>query len=137
MKAVIKSAKFVKEFTSKYGTMYSHLIEYNDKKAYYTSKSKDQKKFVPGEEADFMEIEKTGKKGPFMTIKPETVNYAQNHSAAGKSITREQSRYSGFSTSYAKDLAVAGLIPKEEIIEWSHKFFNHMVGLDKTLLGND
>lgn len=138
MKAVIESASFIKEFTTKYGTLYSHKIVYNGKTAYYSSKSKDQKKFVPGEESEFMEIEKSSAKGKYLTIKPETSNqYANRNTPLGKSVNREQSRYSGFSTSYAKDLAVAGLIKKEEILEWSNKFFNHMVDLDKTLLGDD
>lgn len=138
MKAKIESAKFVKEFTTKFGVLYNHKIGYNGKTAYYNSKSKDQKKFVPGEEAEFMEIEKSGPKGKYMTIKPETSNqYANNNSPLGKSVNREQGRYSGFSTSYAKDLAVAGLIGIDDIIPWSTKFHNHMVELDKSLLGND
>ena len=135
MKALIKKVKFVRDYNGQHGQMFIHAVYYGDKVGEYTSKKKDQTKFVEGEEAEFNEIHKTGKKGPYIKIVPATANrYKNSNTDIGKSVIKEQSRYSGFSTSYAKDLAVAGLIKKEEIVEWSQKLFDHMVALDKTLL---
>jgi len=131
MEATITSAKFIKEFESKFGMLYSHQIEYDGKKAYYSSKSKDQKKFIPGQKAEFTEEKRTGKKGEYLVIKPATQNYA---SPGGKAIQREQSKYSGFAVSYVKDLIVAGKVPIEDWKVLSGEMCEFMFNLDKNLL---
>jgi len=132
MKATIKKTDYVKSFTSKYGELFVHKIWYDDKVGFYNSKLQDQKKFVAGQEAEFTEEHKTGNRGDYIVIKPAT-NFGKRESNFGKSLNREQARYSGFSLSYAKDLAVAGLIDKDQIIEYSGVFHSHMVDLDKSL----
>jgi len=145
MKAIIKSVEFNKEFESQHGTLYGFTITYDDKKAFYKSKSKDQKKFIKGQEAEFTEetITKDGKK--YLIIKPV---YNRGQSNYGKALSREQSKYSGFADSYVKDLLVGGIILPEidgtgaeehndiVMITWKKRafeIFEHMVQLDKTL----
>ena len=144
MKAIIKSVEFNKEFESQHGTLYGFTITYDDKKAFYKSKSKDQKKFIKGQEAEFTEetINKDGKK--YLIIKPV---YNKGQSNYGKALKREQSKYSGFSDSYVKDLLAAGIIRPEleegdiyynDIImtTWKKRafeIFEHMVELDKSI----
>lgn len=131
MKAIIKTTKFSHEFIGKHGKLFCHKVAYDDKTAYYNSKFKDQKNFVPGEEATFIEIKKVGKKGEYLIIKPETT-FTRNTPFA-KSVGREQSKYSGFSLSYAKDLVVAGKVDMENLLPTSKTLFEHMVALDKSL----
>jgi len=144
MKAIIKSVEFNKEFESQHGPLYGFTITYDDKKAFYKSKSRDQKKFIKGQEAEFTEetIIKDGKK--YLIIKPV---YNRGQSNFGKALKREQSKYSGFADSYVKDLLVAGIIKPEHnnetenhndivMVTWKKRafeIFEHMVELDKTL----
>ena len=135
MKAIIKTVEFQKEYESKFGTMYSFIITYNDKKAFYTSKSKDQNKFVAGQEAEFIEEEKTftkkdGSTGKYLAIKPPQPQRQSNY---GKALQKEQSRYSGFSVSYAKDLVVANKLPLEELATYAWILFELMVEMDKSI----
>ena len=150
MKAVIKSAEFKKEFESKFGTMYQFLVTYDDKKAVYSSKNKEQKNFVVGQEAEFTEetktfINKRGENSTYLVIKP--IQGFKKQSNFGKALQKEQSRYSGFSESYVKDLLACGLIKPElteaeeehndiVIMTWkkrSFEIFEHMVELDNVL----
>lgn len=130
MKAIIKSVEWVKEYDTKFGKLQLFKIGYDDKVAYYSSKSKDQTKFVKGKEAEFNEEEKSGSNGTYLTIKPITANRYSNF---GKALKREQSKYSGFAMSYAKDLVVAGKIELNNMEAYTEAMFNLMVKLDKTL----
>jgi len=93
MKAKITGVKFINEFDTKFGVLYSHLVEYDGKKAYYNSKSKDQDKFIVGQEPEFTEEIKEGKKGKYIQIKPVT-DFKKN-SNYSRAVKKEQSRYSG------------------------------------------
>ena len=130
MKALITGVKFVKEFDSKFGKLCSFKVTYDGRSAYYSSKSKDQNKFIEGQEAEFTEETKTGKNGDYITIKPPMKN---NQSNFGKALSKEKSRYSGFAVSYAKDLLVAGRINKDELADQAWILFELMVEMDKTL----
>lgn len=136
MKAIIQSVTFLKEYTDKFGTKYSFQIKYDDQVAFYSSKSKDQTKFVPGEEVEFTEEQRTyvdkrtGEEKTYMTIKP---IYQHRQSNYGKALGKEQSRYSGFAVAYAKDLVVAGRLNKEDLSEYATVLFDLMVALDKSL----
>ena len=59
MKALILSTEFVKEYESKFGTLYLHKIKYDEKTAFYNSKKKEQTYFIPNKEAEFTEELKT------------------------------------------------------------------------------
>jgi len=130
MKELITNVEFVKEFDSKFGKLYSFKVTYAGRSAYYSSKSKEQTKFVAGQEAEFTEETKTGKNGTYLVIKPPMKN---NQSNFGKALTREKSKYSGFAVSYAKDLLVAGRINKDELADQAWILFELMVEMDKTL----
>ena len=135
MKALIKDVKFQKEYESKFGTMYSFLVSYNDKKGFYNSKSKEQTQFVKGQEAEFTEETKTyttkdGKESSFIVIKPPQ---GQRQSNFGKALKKEQSKYSGFAVSYSKDLVIAGKIELADLGDYAWILFDLMVEMDKTI----
>ena len=130
MKALITEITFLKEFDTKFGKNYSFKVVYNGRTAYYNSKSKEQNKFIKGQEAEFTEEEKEGKNGTYLVIKPP---YQNRQSNFGKNLSKEKSRYSGFAVAYAKDLVVAGRLQKEELPEYATVLFELMVELDKTL----
>lgn len=131
MKAIITKVTYKDERDGKFGKMYNFEIKYDGKTAYYTSKSKEQKKFIEGQECEFAEEKRTSKKGAaYFVVKP---IYQTFSSGYGKALLREQSKYAGFSASYVKDLIVAG---KLDIKSWetaSKKIFIHMVELDKSI----
>lgn len=135
MKAVITEVKFNKEFDSKFGKLYSFYVAYDGKRSVYSSKSKDQKTFIAGQEAEFTEETKTyqdkeGNTKEYTVIKPPA---KFNQSGFTKALSKEQSRYSGFAVSYVKDLVVAGRVQLSDLETESWKLFNLMVEMDKTL----
>jgi len=136
MKAVINSVKLIRDYKSKFGAqMYVYAVSYNETTASYTSTSKEQRNFIPGQEAEFVEEPKTGtdRQGnpyEYMTIKPLLAN---RQSPFGKALKKEQTRYSGFAMSYAKDLVIANKIGLEDITKTAWQLFTEMVNMDKTL----
>lgn len=135
MRALITDVKFHKEGKNKFGPFFSFKVSYDGKVAFYNAKSKDQKNFIAGQEAEFSEEERTfqkddGSQGRYLTIKPFNPNKQSNF---GKALKKEQSRYSGFAVSYAKDLVVAGKLEFNELIDYATILFNAMVEMDKTL----
>jgi hypothetical protein len=136
MKELINEVVFVKERETPFGTLYDFKVKYDDKVAFYSSKSKDQKKFIAGQEAEFTEEEieykdkKTGEPKTFLKIKPLNPNKQSNF---GKALKREQSKYSGFAVSYAKDLVVAGRLQREELADYAWVLFELMVEMDKSI----
>ena len=130
MKAKIESVEFVKEYQTQYGMLYQHKVKYNNKTAFYSSKKKEQTKFIAGKESEFVEHKMTGKNGEFLVIKlppSESGNY-------NKQVKREQQKYSGFAMSYAKDLVIADKIKLDEMKNYTKSMFKLMVELDKTLV---
>ena len=137
MKAIITKVEFRKEFESKFGTMHQFEVHYADKKAVYTSKSKDQKHFIVNQEAEFTEeiktfTNKSGNEVPYTVIKPPQQGF-QKQSNFGKALKKEQSKYSGFAVSYSKDLAIAGKIQFEELSPVAWMLFELMVEMDKSI----
>lgn len=136
MKAKIIKVTFLKEKEGKFGKEYNFQIEYDDKKAYYTAKKNPQTHFIEGQEAEFTETSATSAAGnPYYTVKP-IVAATGSKSNYGKALAKEQSRYSGFSMSYSKDLVVAGIIKIDEMEKYCRSMFNLMVELDK-VFAND
>lgn len=135
MRAIIEEVTFSKEIDSKYGKLYSFKVKYNGQVAIYRSKNRDQKNFIPGKESEFTEEQQTykdknGVEQHYTVIKLLNQNKQSNF---GKALKKEQSRYSGFAVSYAKDLLVAGRINREELQDMSWILFELMVTMDKTL----
>jgi len=131
MKALITSVTFNEEYQSKRGdTLYSHIVKYDGKQAYYSAKYRDQKKFIAGQEAEFTEEERVSSKGSYFIIKP---IYNQGQSNFGKRLKVEQSKYSGFAMSYAKDLVKDKIIPIEQMYAEAECMFEWMVAKDKEI----
>ena len=130
MKAVITKVTFKKEYDSKYGKMYGFSIEYDDKSAYYSSKKREQTKFIEGQEVEFTEETRKGDKGEYLVVKPV---YEVGNSNFGKQLKREQSKYSGFAVSYVKDLIIADKIDIKDWESASKKICMFMVNLDKDI----
>jgi hypothetical protein len=136
MKAIITEVTFQKEWDSQYGKMYNFKVKYDNEVALFSSKYKDQKKFIPGQEAEFTEEVKTyidkqtKEEKTYKVIKPVSQNKNSNF---GKALNKEKSRYSGFAVSYAKDLVVGGRVQLSELPEYAWILFNLMVEMDKTL----
>lgn len=130
MRAKITKVSFQKEYEGDFGTLYLFKVYYNNTYGLYTSKSKDQKNFIAGEEAEF--TEETVKKGSkeWTKIKPFRPSQYNNFTRA---VKKEQSRYSGFAVSYAKDLVIADKISLDDMHSFAEGLFNLMVELDKTL----
>jgi len=135
MKAIIQEVVFSKEYTTQFGQMYSFKVKYDDRIAYYSSKYKDQKKFIAGQEAEFTEeskisTDKQGNQHEYIVIKPINPNKQSNF---GKALKKEQTRYSGFAVSYSKDLVVAGKIELTDLASHAWTLFELMVSMDKSL----
>lgn len=130
MKALITDVKFTKEYDSKFGKLYSFKISYDGRSGYYSSKYKDQTKFIAGQETEFTEETKTNTNGTYIVVKPPVKNGQSNF---GKALNKEKSRYSGFAVSYAKDLVVSGRIMPTELATQAWILFELMVEMDKTL----
>lgn len=131
MKAVIDKITYVKEVQTKFGAMHQFRVEYSGKIGSFLSKSKDQETFKQGEENEFTETPREYQGNTYWNIKPIKKQGASNF---GRAISKEQSRYSGFAASYAKDLVVAGKIEYDEILPTAEMLFNWMVEMDKELL---
>lgn len=135
MKALITEVKFRKEFDSKFGKLYSFSVKYDDVVAVYNSKYKDQKKFIPGEEAEFTEETKTytdkeGIEKEYIVIKPPI---QQRQSNFGKALGKEKARYSAMAVSYSKDLVIGGRIQIGELPDYAWIMFELMNEMDKSL----
>lgn len=135
MKAVIKDVQFHKEYESKFGVLYSFKILYDDKTGFYSSKYKDQNKFVKGRESEFTEEKKSfinpkGEQSFYYAIKPLAKERQSNF---GKALKKEQTKYSGFAVSYAKDMVVAGKLSRDELPEYAWVLFELMVEMDKSI----
>lgn len=133
MKAKINSITFKKEYESKFGTMYLFAVNYGDNKTgFYSAKSKEQTFFKKGEEAEFTEEVKNGERGEYVTVKPVRASFT-GQGNFGKAMKKEQTKYSGFAVSYAKDLCIAGKIEFADISQYATVLFDLMVALDKSV----
>ena len=96
-------------------------------------------------EPEFTVTEKVNNSGKkFNVVRP---IYDQGQSPYGRQQKKEQSRYSGFSDSYIKDMLISGVLEPEVdsdtekrndiiMMTWKKRafeVFEHMVQLDKTL----
>lgn len=136
MKAKVLETKYRKEFETKFGKLHSHGIkmEIDGKVQWcqYNSKSKEQKKFIVGQEAEFTTIEKTFQGKTYLQVKPIVAN-SNFKSNFSRNLKREQSKYSGFAMSYAKDLVIADKINFEQMLPAAQKMLDWMVEADKKL----
>jgi len=135
MKALIDNAEYQKSYETRHGILHKWKITYygeNEKLmyGYYSSKSNPQTKFVAGQESEFTTEIRQTPIGDETVIKPVQ---AQQFSNYARKVKQEQSRYSGFAMSYAKDLVIADKVQIKDILPIAKKMFDFMVELDKSL----
>ena len=158
MKAKITDVRWDCEYQNKYNkTMQAFNALYigedgNEVEARFSAVKKDQDYFVVGKEVEFTAVEKIDRDGkPYMYITRPRQEQSSGYSRAKKV---EQSKYSGFSASYIKDMMIAGLIKPEfekdditydpdaenhnkkvmlTLRKYSREIFDHMVKIDKSL----
>lgn len=132
MKAVITKVTFNEDRDSRYGGKeYSFTIEYDNKKAYHTSKDFEQSLFVEGVESEFREEQRESKAGnKYLVVKAPGKSDNSNY---GRQLKREQSRYTTMGTSYCKDLIISGHLDINEWQNASKKIVLFMYNLDKEL----
>ena len=122
----VTKAEYKDSFKSEYGELHSFAIEFeNGDRGFYSSKSKDQNKFIEGSEADYEKEEKQGKNGVYYKIKPAKKEFSSN----GYSGSSKKSSNASFALSYAKDLGIANIgqgkvIHAEDITKVADHFLN-------------
>lgn len=137
MEAKITKVKWLKEYSDNYGVKHLFSIGYEggQGEGLYSSQKKEQTYFKVGEVAQFTEEVMTKQDGKqWVKVKP--VNTRGGYSSYNREVKKEQSKYSGFAMSYAKDLVVAGCIPFEEMFMHAERMIKWMSESDKKL-GND
>lgn len=134
MKAIIKSIVLQKPVETKYGLKYSFNVKYDvngeERIGSFLSDKENQEVFKEGVESEFNEIPREYQGKTYYNIRPIKKNSNSNF---GKQLKREQTKYSGFAMSYAKDLVVAGKIPHSDMFHEADKMMQWMFNKDKEL----
>jgi len=130
MKAVINKITFKKVVPTKYGERFAFDAEYNDKTASFLANKKVQDTFVAGKENEFTETPREHNGRTYWNIK---AIKQQGNSNFSRNMKREQSKYSGFACSYAKDLVVANMVEIKDMLKVAKKMMDWMVEQDKAL----
>jgi hypothetical protein len=130
MKAIFNKIEFKKEVETKFGTMYQFQVNYGDKVGSFLSKKREQTTFVQGVENEFTETEREYNGVTYYNLKAIKQMGSNNFS---RQLKKEQSKYSGFAMSYAKDLVVSGNITTEQMFPTAEKMMKWMVEQDKAL----
>lgn len=69
MKALITEVIFLSPAIGKHGIYYTFKIRYNNKEAYFLSKSRNQRDLIEGKECEFTEENKNSSEGnPYIVI---------------------------------------------------------------------
>jgi hypothetical protein len=135
MKTKIIEVRYDKEVKLKFGDFHQFGIKVEidgtPQWCQYLSKSKDQNKFVAGQEAEIALTSKEHNGKTYYSIKP--AQNAFSGSNFSRKMKAEQSKYSGFAMSYAKDLVVSGSITPEQMFPTAKKMMDWMVEQDKNL----
>jgi hypothetical protein len=110
----------------------SFVIEFdNGDKGFYTSKKEDQSIFIQGQEATYLIEEKIGKedKKYCKVYPPKPANSFAPGGKAPFVPVDPRIQMISFSTSYAKDLVVAGKIEMKDLPKASEDIFTNMIKL--------
>lgn len=104
----------------------SFIIEFdNGDKGFYTSKNEDQKKFIVGQESEYMIEEKQGSRGAYYKISvPQSEQPARSF---GKPAQDPKVQMISFSMSYTKDLIVAGKVQMPDLTKEFNNIYNLMI----------
>lgn len=134
MKAIFKTIVLAKPVETKHGLRYKFDVKYDvegkERIASFLSDKDEQDLFVEGNENEFTETTREYNGRTYYNIAPIKKNGSSNFA---RKMKNEQSRYSGFAMSYAKDLVVAGKIPISDLYSECDKMHDHMINLDKQL----
>ncbi len=130
MKAVIKKITYSKEVETKFGIMHQFRVDYDDKVGSFLTKKREQTTFKEGEENEFTETPRQYNGKTYYNIKPIKQQGSSNFT---RQLKKEQSKYSGFAMSYAKDLVIADKIQMKDLFPAAKKMFDWMVEQDKIL----
>lgn len=131
MKALITKVEYVAPIETKYGTKHKFYIHYDGKKADYLANKESQNHFIANQEAEFIETSREYNGSTYYNVKaPAKTGGNSNFS---RQLKKEQSKYSGFAMSYAKDLVVAGKIQESQMFAAAKKMMDWMVEQDKAL----
>jgi hypothetical protein len=131
MKTVIKKVDFDREINGQHGLVFRFKVQYNDRTGSFLSKTREQDYFVEGKEAEFNEVTKEVNGNIYYNLRPIKKKGNSNFS---RKMKAEQSKYSGFAMSYAKDLRMHGMIQgKEAMFKEAEEMFEWMVKKDKEL----
>lgn len=105
----------------------SFIIELdNGDKGFYTSKSEDQKKFVVGQESEYLIEQKQGAKGPYNKITIPQPEGGGRPFGSGKAQVDPKVQMISFAMSYTKDLIVGGKIPMTDMEKEFNRIYNTM-----------
>ena len=134
MKAIFKEIKLSKPIETKYGLRYQFHVKYDvegkERIGSFLSDKELQEDFNEGEENELTETAREYNGKTYYNIAKIKM---QGYSNFSRKMKNEQSRYSGFAMSYAKDLVVAGKIPFDDLYSECDKMHDHMIKLDKQL----
>lgn len=135
MKTKILEAIYDKPVSLKFGEFHQFKIKIeidgSPQFCQYLSKSKEQNKFIVGQEADVTLTSKEHNGNTYYSIKPAQTSFGGSNFS--RKLKAEQSKYSGFAMSYAKDLVVSGAIEPKQMFATAQKMMDWMVEQDKNL----
>jgi hypothetical protein len=126
-----KTTKIVKmEKKDSYGNTSFIITLDNGDEGFYTSKSEDQKKFIIGQETEYMIEQKQGAKGFYNKITiPQTENSFTGGGFKGKPAVDPKVQMISFAMAYTKDLIVAGKVPMNDLEKEFKRMYNVMTSL--------
>ena len=134
MKAIFKQIVLAKPVETKFGLRYSFNVKYDvegqERIGSFLAEKESQDLFLEGQENEFTEASREYNGKTYYNLAP--IKKAGNSNFA-RQIKKEQSKYSGFAMSYAKDLTVASKIPLSDMYSEAQKMMNWMVQKDKEL----
>lgn len=130
MKAKIEAINYLNSENTRFGPRHKFEAVYDGRTATFMSKDKEQTDFKLGVENEFNETSVLSGEVTYYQIKKKG---APGNSNFSKQLVREQSKYSGFAMSYAKDLVVSGAIKHNLIFQEAKKMMDWMVEQDKKI----
>lgn len=105
----------------------SFIIELdNGDKGFYTSKNEDQKKFVVGQESEYLIEQKQGTKGVYYKISIPQAEGGGKPFGGGKVQVDPKVQMISFAMSYTKDLIVGGKVQINDLEKEFMRIYNTM-----------
>lgn len=107
----------------------SFIIELeNGDKGFYTSKNEDQKKFVVGQETEYLIEQKQGAKGTYFKITlPQSEGGGKSFGGGSRPQIDPKVQMISFAMAYTKDLVVAGKITIDNMGKYFDIIYGEMI----------